>query len=152
MARVLLLNPPSRTICMRDYFCSKISKGSYCYHPVDLLMLSGILSAKHEVRLLDAVVQRMDSVRALALARDARPDVVVFLTGAVSFQEDGQFLSDLEQSTGARMIGLGDVFLEKPERMFGLWPWLDVALLDFTTPDILALLDATASALEKLKR
>lgn len=127
---------------MRDYFCSKISKGSYCYHPVDLLILSGILSVRHEVQVLDAVVQRLKNERTFSLAKGYKPDVIVFLTGAVSFHGDGPFLKELKQATGARMVGLGDIFLEKPERVFELWPWLDAALLDFTTPDILDLVES----------
>ena len=75
MARptVLLLNPPGNQRIMRDYFCSKVSKGSYYYHPVDLLFLSGWLGEHYHVRVLDSVVQRLSPRATLAYIKTLRP-------------------------------------------------------------------------------
>ena len=87
MARptVLLLNPPGNQRIMRDYFCSKVSKGSYYYHPVDLLFLSGWLGDHYNVRVLDSVVQRLSPRATLAYVKTLRPAAVVALTAAPSF-------------------------------------------------------------------
>ncbi len=139
---------------MRDYFCSKISKGAHCYHPVDFVVLSGILSAQHQLSLVDAVIERLDFKGALDAVRRCNPDVIIFLTGVVSFEDDGPFLSEVARLTNARMIGLGDVFLESPEKIFDLWHWLDAVLLDFTTDDVLRLvadqLQATKNAIVRM--
>jgi anaerobic magnesium-protoporphyrin IX monomethyl ester cyclase len=136
-SRVLLLNPPGDELYLRDYFCSKISKANYIYQPTDLLVLSGILGQRHEVYLLDAVVQRLSFDATLHRALDLAPDVVLFLTGAVSRRTDFPFLARLKKQLGARFIGIGDVLLEDTQRTMEGEPWLDAVLLDFTQPEIL---------------
>lgn len=140
MGKVLLLCPPNSKICMRDYFCSKISKGGYYYHPIDFVVLSGIIAAEHDVSVLDVIAEQKTSHEALEIIRSMQPDFILFLTGAASFHEDELFLKKVEEATKARMIALGDILLETPERVFDRWPWLDAALLDFASADVLGLL------------
>ena len=61
MKKVLLFNPPSRKFnYSRDYFCSKTLKTNYIEHPIDLLILSGILFDRFKVEILDATVLSLD--------------------------------------------------------------------------------------------
>ena len=43
--KVLLLNPPGDRLYIRDQFCSHVSKGTYYWQPLDLLMISARLHA-----------------------------------------------------------------------------------------------------------
>ena len=110
--KILLLNLPGKRIYTRDYYCSKVSKSDYIYHPTDLLLLSGTLDEVHEVKVLDAIAERMDDDECLTFISDDSYDVVIFLTGSVSWEEDCAFLKKLNKKTDALLIGTGDVLLE----------------------------------------
>ncbi|MBN1355465.1 radical SAM protein [bacterium] len=139
--KVLLLNPPGDRIYVRDYYCSKVSKANYIYHPVDLLMLSGTLDTRHEIRVIDGMTAGSTRGMVAAAIRSQRPDVIIFLTGVVSFPEDFRFMEDVKRNSGCRIVASGELFLENPARQMERVPCLDGAILDFTSCDILTLLD-----------
>ena len=67
MARILLLNPPGDELFLRDYYCSKVSKADYVYQPVDLVVMSGIVSRDgHEMAVIDAIVDDISREASLA--------------------------------------------------------------------------------------
>jgi hypothetical protein len=110
MARVLLLNPPANgRAVLRDFACGESSKADYYWAPIDLLVLSGVLAADHDLHVIDAVAESCPPSEALARARSFRPDAVFSLTAAVSLAHDEAFLAQLAADTGARIYGLGDV-------------------------------------------
>jgi tRNA A37 methylthiotransferase MiaB len=151
MAKILLLNPPGTRPYLRDYYCSKVAKADYLYEPTDLLLLSGLLSEKHKVMVLDCIAQAMQPAEALENIRTAQPEVIVFLSGAVSWQEDRVFLRELKELTGATLIGSGDLFLEDGVQVLSSHDFVDALLLDFTTPDILQYLkDGEKDRLENM--
>jgi hypothetical protein len=129
--RVLLLNPPGREVYIRDYFCSKTTKSSYLFHPVDLLALSGTLAEHHEVSVLDAIAERLSPAEARARVDALDPEAVVSLVGSVSWEEDRAFLAGLH-AAGRRVLAIGDVLHEDAEARLAEEPWLEVALDDFT--------------------
>ena len=136
MARVLLLNPPApgRTL-LRDFACGETAKADYCWAPIDLLVLSGVLSG-HELSVLDAVAEALPADAALARARAARPEVVFTLVAAVSLAQDQAFLHALKQATGARVYALGDVASFEPARTLDRAPALDGTVQDFAEPSL----------------
>jgi anaerobic magnesium-protoporphyrin IX monomethyl ester cyclase len=140
MSKILLLNPPGIRPYLRDYYCSKVAKADYLYEPTDLLLLSGRLAEQHEVQVLDCIALGMQAQEALQRIQATRPDVIVFLAGAVSWHEDRVFLGAVKRLNGALLIGSGDLFLENGVQIMKDNDFLDVILLDFTTPDILACL------------
>ncbi len=93
---ILLLNPPGKKLYVRDYYCSKTSKANYIYHPIDLLLLSGILASRHNVDLIDAIVERLSPDNCLNRIANKRPDAIIALTGAVSIKEDIHFFKNLK--------------------------------------------------------
>ncbi|MEE9197578.1 MAG: hypothetical protein V3U45_05500 [bacterium] len=117
MARstVLLLNPPGNQRIMRDYFCSKVSKASYYYHPVDLLFLSGWLGDHYHVRVLDSVVQGLSPRATVAYVKSLRPAAVVALTSAPSFVEDQEVFQAIKSNGAPRMFVTGDLVLDHGE-------------------------------------
>ncbi|MFQ6672428.1 MAG: B12-binding domain-containing radical SAM protein, partial [Candidatus Tectimicrobiota bacterium] len=138
---VLLLNPPGNQRIMRDYFCSKVSKASYYYHPVDLLFLSGWLGDHYHVRVLDAVVQGLGPRATVAYVKTLRPAAVVALTSAPSFVEDEAIFRAIKHNGSPRLLVTGDLVLEHGEDLLRTHREIDGVLLDFSTPDILDLLE-----------
>lgn len=139
--KVLLLNPPGKEIYIREYYCSKVSKSGYTQHPIDLLMLSGTLATKHEVSVIDAIAEKLTPVKCEALIEQGSFDVIVFITGSVSWIEDSEFLESIKNKTSALMIGTGDILLEDYKKLLLENNFLDAILFDFTSDGILAYLD-----------
>jgi len=135
--RVLLLNPPGEKLYIRDYYCSKVAKANYLYAPPDLLILSGIFSSNFQMAVVDAIVQNLSPQICLEKIVQLKPDIIVFLSGQVSFPEDFAFLKQIKKKTAATLIGSGDIFMEDGEKILAQNPFIDAILLDFTTPDIL---------------
>jgi radical SAM superfamily enzyme YgiQ (UPF0313 family) len=138
--RVLLLNPPGRRIYIRDYFCSKTTKSNYLFHPIDLVMLSGIVGARHEVAVLDAIAERLDVRQAEARIDAFAPDAIVSLVGSVSWNEDRAFLA-AQAMKRRRVLAIGDVLHERAALRLVEEPWLEAALGTFVGDDVLHILE-----------
>lgn len=151
MKRILLLNLPGTKTYLRDYYCSKVSKFDYIYHPVDLLMLSGTLKkAGFEVFLIDAIVNRINPERCLFEIEQLKPDAIIFLAGFVSWPEDKVFLQRLKKQTGIPLCGSGDIFLGRSRDFYEKYPFIDAFITDFTTTDIVRFLAGHTEEIEKL--
>ncbi|MDO8446182.1 MAG: radical SAM protein [Deltaproteobacteria bacterium] len=144
--KILLLNPPGKKLYVRDYYCSKISKSNYLFHPVDLLMLSGRLAERYEVRLIDAIADRIDDASCLTMIDAISPDVIISLIGAVSLDEDLPFIKRLAKD-GRRIVVSGDISLENTEKWLDGYPFIDAVILDFTSDDIIHYLKGNHSAI-----
>ncbi|MBI2267567.1 MAG: radical SAM protein [Armatimonadetes bacterium] len=138
--RVLLLNPPNPRLCIRDYYHSKTSKTNYLFPPIELVVLSGILSTRHEVDVLDAIADRMPDEKCLEKIAKKGYDAIVTLMGDVSFGHDVYFLQQVRARTRAPLFAMGDCLLETPEQRLRELPFLDGILLDFTNQDIVRFL------------
>ena len=145
MSKILLLNPPGTRPYLRDYYCSKVAKADYLYEPTDLLLLSGRLAEHYEVEVLDCIALGMQGQEALQRIRAARPNVIVFLSGAVSWHEDQIFIEEAKRVSGAILIGSGDLFLEGGVQLMEQHDFVDGLLLDFTTADVLEYLKGGAN-------
>jgi len=139
--RVLLLNPPGDKVYIRDYYCSKVSKANYTYEPLDLLLLSGILSQRHEVLAIDAIASKLTETECLARIVDYKPDATIFITGSVSYKTDFEFLKKIKSAHNTLLIGSGDIFMEDQIKQLQENTAIDAILLDFTDPSILEYLD-----------
>jgi len=137
MHKVLLLNPPGKRLYIRDYYCSKVSQAGYIHHPIDLIVLSGILDKHFELSVIDAIAGNMPIENTLDAVMALRPDAVIMLMGSVSLTEDSAFLHQLRQTApNARIICSGDIFRENGEKHLLALPMIDAALLDFTNAKI----------------
>jgi len=130
--RVLLLNPPGRKDVIRDYYCGHLAKGSYMWPPLDLLVISGHLYDHCELALVDATVMKLSDDKAIDLIRAFRPDVVVSLVSAVSWQSDVNFLKRLTQIVTASIIVSGDYSSAYPRKLLNENECFDAIILDFT--------------------
>lgn len=140
MSRILLLNPPGRQIYIRDYYCSKVSKSNYLFHPVDLLMLSGVLGDRHELFLIDAIADRLSPETCRHRIDGLAVDAVISLVGAVSLAEDLPFLERLAAG-GLPILVSGDACRENPQEWLQEHRFIDAVITDFTSPDLLAYLE-----------
>lgn len=139
---ILLLNPPGKKLYIRDYYCSKVSKARYLYEPVDLLLLSGILSTKHTVYLLDAIATRLSPSNCLKKIEALNPELIISLTGAVSFYEDVEFWNRIKAFSKKILIyASGDILMEEGQSLLKNTSGLDGMLLDFTDDALLGLLN-----------
>ena len=136
--KVLLLNPPGQLPYQRDYYCSKVSKAGYLYHPTDLLILSGIIAERHEVMVLDALAESLPPAMALQRIAPFDPDVVISLCGAVSWGEDLPFFVRLKEwKPQLRLMVSGDLVLEGATSFPVEATVVDALLLDFTSTAVL---------------
>ena len=101
------------------------------------MILSGIINQEHHIVVLDAIIENLNSSQTLTIIKSLSPDIIVFLTGAVSFAEDLLFLEQVKRMIPARLIGTGDIFMADTVTLLEKYPCIDAALLDFTTDDIL---------------
>ena len=136
MKKILLLNPPGTRLYVRDYYCSKVSKADYLYHPTDLLTASGWLEPHFELRVMDCIVDQISTEAAFRQIENLEPDGIFFITGSVSREEDFRFLSDVKMKLGCLMVGSGDCLLDEFDSLRELAPWLDAIVLDFMSDSL----------------
>ncbi len=134
---LLLLNLPGRRTYLRDYYCSKTSKADYLLPPTDLVFQSGFLSEEYELSVLDSVASNKSPRQVFDHIEQTQPQIVLFLAGAVSWEEDREFLRQLHlRFPEIRLVGTGDVFLEAGKSLMEELPFLEAVLIDFSMPDL----------------
>ena len=136
--RIALVNPPAPFPVFRDGYCSTSTKSGYLWHPLDLLVQSGILTGMgHQVALIDAIASRLDAPKTLDRLAAFNPDAVLGLAGDVSWPGDVRFYRRLSWRLPAARLALsGDVPRFEPERAFGELPGLEAIVTDFATPGL----------------
>ena len=138
---ILLLNPPGDQKYFRDYYCTKVSKAHYYYHPVDLVYLSGTLSKRCQVAVVDAIAESLRESECLQRVEEINPDLILFLISSPSYHLDVQFLTKLKAKLPkTRLIGAGDIYREFKSKAFEIHDFLDAIVLDFSTENILTYL------------
>lgn len=131
--KILLLNPPGSQKYLRDYFCSHISKAHYYWQPYDLFVLSGFLSPHFDLSAIDAIIDNISFEETIEKIKRIQPDTIIFLTGAVSWQEDFDFLYAICSSLPEKpyLIGIGDILLSEGEQFLKDHDILDAIILNF---------------------
>lgn len=108
--RILLLNPPGKRKYLRDYFCSKTTKGDYYYPPVDLVYLSGHFD-NDSVYFLDAQIEKLNKYKCLEKIYKINPHEIYSLIGGCSFHEDLHFFRFLKKRLKkVKLFLTGDAF------------------------------------------
>lgn len=133
--RVLLLNPPGQETYIRDYYCSKLSRTGYTFPPVDLLHAGAqFRTAGWQVDAVDAIVEKLSIDQTLTAVESARPDAIFMLIGAVSVDEDADFIKRLRQKLpDVIIIASGDVLREHARQWIEAG-YVDAAAQDFSSP------------------
>ncbi len=138
MKKILLLNPPGDKIYFRDYYCSKVSKARYYYHPLDLLYLSGrFTKPDFELHIIDAIADKLSVDECISKIRKISPEIILSLIASPSYSNDVSFLKSIKKVLpDSKIIVTGDVCREFKEKIFEALPLVSAALLDFSTDDI----------------
>lgn len=139
--KILLLNPPGDKLYFRDNYCSFSSKANYYWPPIDLLVLSGILWDAHQVSVLDANVEGLDSSQTIGRISKFGAEVVVMVTGTASFKGDMHLAREIKEKTGAILIASGGLLLFEAHRVMEKNPFLDCITYDFSDNRILKYID-----------
>ncbi len=140
--KILLLNPPGKRKYFRDYYCTKVSKGKYYYHPADLVYLSGRLDSFFDVYLIDAIAEDLNANQCLEKIKEIQPDIILSLVSSPSYFEDIEFLKAVKNNlSGTTIIGTGDIYRELKTEAFAEQDFLDAILLDFSTDDLVKFLN-----------
>jgi len=137
--KILLLNPPGDKIYFRDYYCSKVSKASYYYHPVDLLYLSGrFTKPAFDLYIIDAIADNISEDICLAKIKKIKPDIILSLVASPSYKNDINFLKKIKKEIQAlNLVVTGDIYRELKQKALEKNPYIDAILLDFSTGDII---------------
>lgn len=130
---IFLLNPPSEKLILRDYYCCTYSKTGYLWHPVDLLVQSGMLAKNFNVVVFDAVALRAGDADVLRAAEECGARTVFSLIGSKSENSDVKLLAEIKKGTGAKIAVSGDIALSDTAGLFTKWPWLDAVVTDFVS-------------------
>lgn len=134
--RVLLLSPPGDRLYIRDQYCSLSSKANYCWGPTDLIVLSGILDAHADLKVIDATVLGMGRRECARQVLAAKPDVLVFLTGHCSIDGDMSFVESVQRIGGFLTVASGNIVLAEGDGFLERYPSLDALIMDFTSTGI----------------
>ena len=149
--KILLLSPPSYRIVHRGNYCSNESKANYYLPPCDLLFTSAILNSHHDLQVIDAIAENIGEQETKHRINSYAPEIVIFLTGKNSEQEDMLFLRNLKNARPETvLIGSGDILLFSPIDNLERYPFIDAILMDYSSKDILAYIDGRRSGLEQV--
>jgi len=135
--KVLLLNPPYPAYALRDKYCSSSAKADYIWPPIDLLVLSGILSPFFKIKVTDAIAEKLTIAEALLDITSFNPDVVIFLTCSSTWKSDFNFIKLIKQKIkNVIAIGSGGNLLAQGEKIIRTQSEIDAIMLNFTAAEI----------------
>lgn len=142
MKKILFFNPPGEKLYIRDYYCSKVSQANYLSHPIDFVVMSSLFGENNnELFLVDSIVEKLNYQQSLKKVRQINPDVVVSLSGVVSWSEDKVILKLIKDELSCVILVIGDIFLENPTKFLEENNFIDGIITDFTSKQILNFLD-----------
>lgn len=148
MSKILLLNPPGDRLYLRDSYCSKVSKAAYLTPPIDLLVISGYLSGRHQILVLDSMAERLSFGQSLDRIAELQPEYVVSLFGLASIKNDLEFFELVKRRlSGIKLLVSGDAGFQDTEKLLRDNPWVDAVLLDYSSPEWLGYLDGRRAGL-----
>jgi len=133
---ILLLNPPYVKSVIRDNYCCFTSKSNYIWPSIDLLVLSGILSKRFNIKVIDAVIEKLKVNECLEKIITIKPEIVISLTGSATYIEDFKFFKMIDRNIKTRLFILGNIAVFKPKLMFDRLSFLEAILHNFTSKDI----------------
>ncbi len=131
MPRLLLLNPPSDRMAIRDNYYGCSSKAGYYWPPIDLLALSGELRRYFELTVVDAVAEGLSAEKCLGLIGGIVPDIVVMLAGPVSLKSDLEFAGRIKTAFGSRIFAGGGPLLFHGRKFMARYDHIDGVILNF---------------------
>lgn len=151
MKKILLLVPPSDRLVLRGNYCSNESKANYYVPPIDLILLSGILSNDYQVEYMDCIAQELNEEKSIKSIVGIMPDIVIFVTGAISEHDDVIYLNNIKKHLKEIiLIGTGDILTFNGKEYLKNNLFVDAVLLDYTSLEILDYLKNDYSRIENI--
>lgn len=138
--KILLLNPPSKKFVIRDYCCGHTSKADYCWPPIDLLVLSGVLQY-HDIDVLDTIIEGDSFNEGFEKILKIKPDFIISLTSAISLEDDMKFLKRIKEKNNCSIFVIGDVAYFDPSYVMKKYKFIDGIVFDFTSSGILRFIE-----------
>jgi anaerobic magnesium-protoporphyrin IX monomethyl ester cyclase len=135
--KIVLLNPPGNERYVRSYYCGSTSKAGYLFQPLDLLVVSGILSAGNEIAVVDGIAERLHQSAAVQRIAAFKADAVVCMVSIVSWNTDRECLSSIKKALpSVKIIANGDVFFDDPVKQLENNGFIDAVIFDFISDNI----------------
>ncbi|HOI44048.1 MAG TPA: B12-binding domain-containing radical SAM protein [Candidatus Aminicenantes bacterium] len=135
--KVLLLHCPGDKVYLHDYYTSYSSKANYYWPPTDLVLLSGVLSG-FELRVIDAIADRLSAGECEKKILEFSPDAVIFTTGTATWENDIRFITALKPKLRSKILASGSMFLFEAGYFLNAAPAVDAVILDMVSPEIAA--------------
>lgn len=134
---IVLVNPPNKKIVLRDLYSSTISKGTYNWPCTDLLVLSGLLKNRYDIKLIDANTLGLSVQETVSEIGSHNPLGVCFAFGNSVKEDDYSFIKKVREALPeAKIVGTGGLLYHNSENELQQHPEFDACLINFTTDDI----------------
>lgn len=97
MRKALFINLPHKEQITRRYMCSYVSPESLL-PPFELIALAAIARESYflEVKLIDAIAERLSSEKVISQAKNFNPDIIVSILGLECIEEDCAEIANLK--------------------------------------------------------
>ena len=129
--KILFLNFPWKALYIRDYYCSKISKGNYINAPIDLVMQSWVLNTwEFDLHLIDGIVEKKSPEKILKEIRLYNPDIIIWLIWSASLDEDKIFLKRLLEQNYEVLLSW-DILITEADKFMLEFPKLKWVITNF---------------------
>ncbi len=146
MKSVLLLNPPGDKLYIRDYYCSFSSKADYYWPPQDLIVLSGILSEKYKVEVIDAIINKISKEKCLDKILNSDYKAIIFTTGTATMTSDMELMEKVKkEKKDIKIIASAGIMKFIYKEFLNTYDFIDGILIDFTEKNILSYIDNDCS-------
>ncbi|WP_127718509.1 radical SAM protein [Halobacteriovorax sp. HLS] len=138
MLKVLLLNPSNEKneMVIKDQYCSFTSKADYFWVPIDLLVLSGDLSNRFDLKVIDSTAQQIDKEETIKQVREYDPDHVVILSSLLTHDYDRELIRQFREfKPDLKTTFLGDVFYFSRDEMIK-FDEVDSIIYEYPCPEL----------------
>jgi radical SAM superfamily enzyme YgiQ (UPF0313 family) len=148
MLKVLLLNPSNERneMVIKDQYCSFTSKAEYFWVPIDLLVLSGDLSEKFELKVVDSTAQGISHEEMVSQVEEFDPDHIVILSSLLTHKYDRSLIKKFRESNKA--LGttfLGDIFYFSRDEMIK-FDEVDSIIYEYPCPELVDYIETKTAA------
>jgi len=138
--KILLLNPPGDKLYIRDYYCSFSSKADYYWPPQDLIVFSGILNQEFDVKVVDAIINRIPEENCLNIILNSDFRGIIFATGTSTMSSDLTLMEKAKKKKETKIIASAGIMKFIGLEFLKKYDFIDAVSTDFTEPDIVSYL------------
>lgn len=124
--KIVTLNPPYYPMFSRASRSPAVTKSSTLYYPFFLAYATGVLEdAGFDVKLIDAVAEKLERKATIEKIRQIKPDIVVCDTSTPSIENDMEVVRELKEAGVPFVVAVGTHVSALPEEVLKDNPSLD---------------------------